>query len=241
MTVSCIAFLASQDVSAQTFSDTWQFTVGLGAVDQPTAPGSATHETIGFPLFSATYDRYFIGSAPGSGLPFGVGAYLFKDDHWLIGAAVGESFFSDTGTTTVANVFAVYGTKYFIARSGITTDIGGHGQGTRGSFDFLGKFSPIDNLTLTAGPGLSWADGEYMQKYYGVNAVQSADSGLPTYTANGGINALRFKFGAQYNLTPKWTLGAQLVLSNLHGDAGKSPLTESRSQDTLGVAAAYHF
>ena len=227
--------------TARTTNEAWQFTAGLATINQPKLPGSSTRKTSVFPVFSATYDRFFAGAVPDTGIPLGLGIYLVQDQHWSIGTEVGETVFGNTGTTTLGAAFANYGTKYFLLTSNVKTDIEGHEQGTQFSINLLGQFQPIENLEISAGPGFTWANGEYMQKFFGIDAAQSAHLGLTPYTARGGIDSLRVTFGARYTITPNWDLGAELKAARLRGDAGNSPLTQSKSQDNFSIFAIYNF
>jgi hypothetical protein len=49
------------------FEDKWKFQVGAGVINGARYPGSRYDFNRGLPLLSISYDRYFIGGAPGSG------------------------------------------------------------------------------------------------------------------------------------------------------------------------------
>lgn len=238
-----------------TASDSWKFNAGIGVVSRPKYPGSGETKASAVPLLSASYGRYFIGSVPGSGVPLGMGAYLVQNAHWRAGIGLGANFkkpreesdsarlsgMGDIDATTLGSVFASYSGSWWKVGGNVVTDLGGKDQGTRVSVDFEAKYSPMDKLQLTAGPGLTWADGKYTQTFFGVDAAQSARSGLPGYTAKSGINAVNFNIGANYQLSPQWGLGARFTASSLRGDAADSPITEKKSQNTFGVFANYRF
>ena len=206
-------------------------------------------------MFSARYGRYFIGGVPEAGVPLGVGAYLFQSEHWRAGVGVGFNLqkprkesdsanlrgLGDIQGTTSGAAFASYNDKWFLANANVVTDVGGKNQGTRFSMNLEGKYSPTDRLMLTAGPGFTWADSKYNQTFFGINAAQSATSGRSTYTPNSGINTVRFSVGANYRLTSQWSMGARLTAENLRGDAAGSPLTEKKSQNSVGLFTSYQF
>jgi MipA family protein len=250
-----LAIAAWQSTSARAADETWQVTVGAGVISSPEYPGAADNKTTGVPLISATYGRYFIGSVPGTGVPAGVGAYLHQDKQWRVGVALGGDFgkareesdderlrgLGNIDGTARGGVFASYTGSWYGVRANVMTDIGGKDQGTLASMDLEARYVPMKGLMLTAGPGFTWSDNEYTRTFFGVDATQSARSGLAKYEAKGGINAVRFSLGANYRLTPNWSLNARVTASELRRDAANSPITADKSQTTLGLFAAYRF
>jgi outer membrane protein len=244
-----------RDVDAKGFPEQWQFTLGAGVLSRPLYPGSDRSKTFALPIFSATYGRYFFGSLPGSGIPAGLGAYLYRDEHWRLGVALGADLTSprkegddprlhglgDIKGTERASVFAAYTYQWLSLRGALSQDIGGKHQGTLASLDLRGEYRPSDRLTLFAGPGITWADSKHTQTFYGVDATQSAASGLPQFTAKSGVESLRLNVGADYRLTPQWTVGALASAGTLRGDAANSPITVRKTQDTFAVFARYRF
>jgi outer membrane protein len=251
------AAAGAPDALAQTapLEDAWRFTTGAAAFTRPLYPGSASTRTEVLPLLGATYGRYFLGGLPGSGVPVGLGAYLVKDEHWQAGIGVGGGItklrkesdaarlrgLGDIANTPRASLFGAYTADWLSVRGAVSADIGGKNQGLQGTFDVEAKYRLTDNLSLTAGPGLVWGDSKYTQTLYGVDAGQSARSGLRQYTAGSGINTARFSAGAAYRLSRNWNLGARVSASKLRGDAANSPIVEKTSQTSLGVFAAYRW
>ena len=251
----CASAFMGQGALAQEASDSWKFSAGLGLMTQPKYPGSADNKTSLLPMLSANYGRYFIGGLPGAGVPAGVGAFLVQDPRWRVGVGLGLNLdkprkesdsarlqgMGDIDATALGSVFASYSDSWWKLGGNVVTDLGGKDQGTRVSIDLEARYSPMDRLQLTAGPGLTWADSKYTQTFFGVDAAQSARSGLPGYTAKSGINAVSFNIGASYQLTSQWGLGARFTASSLRGDAADSPITEKKSQNSFGVFANYRF
>jgi outer membrane scaffolding protein for murein synthesis (MipA/OmpV family) len=235
--------------------DAWHFNLGAGAMSAPRYPGSSDQKLRALPIFGATYDRYFIGSGAGDNSPFGLGAYLFYDSHWRLGAALSYDMISprkesddtthlhglgDIDRTAHATLFGSYTRDWFNARSSISTDIGGKHQGTLATFDLEGRYQPIERLTLSAGPGLTWGSSQYNQTFFGVNARQSAQSGLAAYSPGSGIT-FRVSAGANYQLTRNWGLGARVTASRFQGDIADSPIVDDKTQVNYGIFANYRF
>lgn len=254
-----MALLASSGAMAQgggdAGPDTWRFSAGLGVLRQPRYPGSADSKTSVLPMVSANYGRYILGEIPGAGVPLGVGAYLVQTPEWRLGVALGGHLsnprdesdaarlrgMGDIDGTALAAVFGSYTHQWLVARVGVLTDVGGKGQGTRIGVDLEARHRLTDQLFISAGPGFIWADKKYTQTFFGVTSAQSSRSGLAVYTPGAGVNSVRFNLGANYQLSPQWGLGARVTLANLRGDAVRSPITEKKSQNTVGIFANYSF
>ncbi len=247
--------LAGHGLLAQEAPDTWKALAGVAAISQPRFPGSSAMKTRVLPVVSLEYGRYFLGGVPGAGIPAGVGAFLFRDAHWGIGVGLGADLtrprsesdsprlhgLGDVDSTLVGALFAGYQTKGFAARSSVIGDVGGNGEGTRVTLDLEARFRPTEKLILSAGPGFTWADGGYQRTFFGIDAAQSSHSGRAPYTANRGINALRFTVGADYLLSPKYALGIRLGTNLLQGDAANSPITERKNQNVIAGFATCRF
>ncbi|MDM0002281.1 MipA/OmpV family protein [Variovorax sp. J22P240] len=254
------ATLTAQDALAQArleqvTDDSWRFSAGLGVFSRPKYPGSGDTQVVAVPLVTANFGRYFIGGTPGAGFPFGVGFNLIQDDNWRFGVALGGELtkprkatdapilngWGDISETALGSVFAAYSLDWLTVRGFLVSDIGGNDQGTRFALDLEGKYQLSERLTLSAGPGLTWANGKYTQTFFGISARQSLIAGIPPYSAGSGLNTVRFSVGAQYQLSPQWSLGASVTAAWLQGDAENSPITEDKSQNTYGIFASYRF
>jgi MipA family protein len=236
-------------------ADSWKFGIGAGVMSGPRYPGSSERKTTALPLLSASYGRYFIGGLPGAGVPAGLGVNLVNRSDWKFGVGLGVDLtkprkesddarltgLGDISGTPHGTVFGSYSHDWFKIRGNVITDIGGKHEGTQASLDFEGKYQVTPAFSLSAGPGLTWADKRYTQTFFGVDQTQSLNSGLAPYTAGAGLNMLRFSVGAEYALSRSWFVGARASLGTLRGDARDSPITASKSQNTFGLFGAYHF
>jgi outer membrane protein len=233
----------------------WQVTVGAGVVSLPEYPGSGNDEVRALPLLSARYGRFFLGGVPGAGSNAGLGAYLIENESWTVGAIVSGDVIEprqesddarlrglgDIDSTVRAGVFASYKIGWLILRGSAQSDIADNGQGTIASFDAEATYRPTSRLSLSAGPGVRWADDEYTQTFFGVDAEQAANSDFAQYSASGGADLLRFSLGARYELTQKWSLTARATAARLQGDAADSPIVEDKNQNTFALFVSYRF
>jgi len=233
----------------------WQITLGAGVVSLPEYPGSESEEIRALPLLSVRYGRFFLGGVPGNPSPAGLGAYLYEDETWSVGAVISADVLDprqesddprlrglgDIDSTQRAGLFASYKIGWLTLRASALSDIGSNAQGTIASFDAEATFRPIPRLVLSAGPGVRWANDEYTQTFFGIDAEQAAGSSFAQYTPGGGANLVRFSLGAQYQLTPHWGLGARASAGRLEGDAADSPIVEDKNQNNYALFVSYRF
>ena len=250
---ACVA-LGAQSADAAEPKNEWHFGVGAGAVAYPKYPGSKSATASLLPFVNATYGRFFVGGdLSGAGIG-GVGVNFYQDSGWRVGAALAPDLtrrkesdderlrgLGDVDATIRAAVFANYTGNRIIVTGTVASDISGNHQGTLGHFDVRLRFQPSEALTIVAGPGLTWANSEYMRTFFGVDAQQSAQSGLPQFDAKSGLNSARFAVGARYQFDVHWSAIGVFSESWLLGDAADSPVTVSKSQSVVGAFAVYSF
>jgi outer membrane protein len=249
---ACLAVAAH--AAAEEQKPTWRVSLGAGLDYVPKFPGSDSHKLLPLPFIAASYGRFFFGAFPGAASIAGIGVNLYQDRHWRFGAALSAGLperresddprlqgLGDVRRTASAGVALAYTQSWYAFGASVLSDILNRGQGTLVGLNALGRYRASDRLTLFGGPGLTWADGRYTQTFFGVNAQQSAASGLPEFGTHPGFNSARLGLGAGYRLGERWSALAFASLSTLLGDAVSSPITESRSQYFLGVAIFYRF
>jgi outer membrane protein len=236
------------------FSDRWKFTLGGGAINGPRYPGSRYDFTRGLPLVSISYGRFFIGAVPGGGTPAGAGAYLLHTEHWAIGLDIGGDArkprratddpilrgWGDIPGTARAGMFASY-TRDWLSVRGSISDAVAHHEGVLASLVIEAKYHATQHLTLSIGPEITWANNQYSQTFFGINAAQSQIAGIAPYQAKSGINTVGGSAGANYMLTDHWSLGAHVSYGKLQGDAANSPVTTDKTQRVYGAFFMYRF
>ena len=84
-------------------------------------------------------------------------------------------------------------------------------------------------MRLSLGAGLTLANAEHMQSYFGVTAAQSVTSGYAAYKAEGGARAARVSLALSHAFSARTSVTAGLSVTTLLGDAQDSPLTRRKS------------
>ena len=159
------------------------------------------------------------------------------DDSKLIGLG-------DVGTAYEFGIFAEYmWAPWLRTRAEVRQGFGGHeGIAADLTADVIGRVSP--QLTLSAGPRISFASTPATTPYFSVTPLQSALSGLPVYDAKGGIRSYGAGAQARYLWTPKWGTHVFVEYERLTGDAKNSPIVSLRGspdQWTFGAGVTYAF
>lgn len=101
-----------------------------------------------------------------------------------------------------------------------------------------------DTVRVSAGPRISWASAEYFEAYYGVNASESAASGLSEYDPGSGLKSMGVGGAYDWKTTEKLTTSFFTEYERLMGPAADSSLVKeggSPNQFTFGVSASYRF
>lgn len=83
---------------------------------------------------------------------------------------------------------------------------------------------------LSVGTNLSttWASSKYMNANFGINATQSAASGLAIYAPGSGLRDISLGVGGSYAISPRFSVIANTGYSRLLSGAKKSPLIQQR-------------
>lgn len=109
----------------------------------------------------------------------------------------------------------------------------------RAGLEVKHEFGPGLKATITG--GTTWADDDYMESYFGITALQSANSGLARFDADSGFKDVFIGASADIPLGEQWTLKIMGRYAHLLGDAADSPVVETESQWTGGLGLTYRF
>ncbi|WP_168192785.1 MipA/OmpV family protein [Undibacter mobilis] len=101
-----------------------------------------------------------------------------------------------------------------------------------------------ERLTLSGGPRLSATNAAAVSPYYSITSGQSAASGLPVYSAGGGLKSWGAGAQVSYQIDPGWRSYWFIEYEQLAGDAAKSPLVTQRgsiNQIQVGIGITRSF
>lgn len=224
----------------------WSLIVGAGATYEPDYEGSDDFKVDPLPVFGFTYGDWLEID------PSGITVTALRHEGFALAARVGYESGRDEGDN---DRLAGLGDIDFAAT------VGAKASYTWNAFEFYGTIdqtidgsesligtvgaefkAPVtERLVLGAGVEAVIANDKHMEAYFGVNAAQSARSGLPEYKAEAGLKRVNVSASATYMLSENWLVRGETSLGILTGDAADSPIVEEKLQPSASLFVGYKF
>lgn len=250
--------------SAQGMPEGWSASAGAAAIYAPAYVGSDTYQLSVVPDVSVRYREDFEASVQNgarynlvnrNGLKLGpIARYDFGRDE------DGDSIFQiagdddddleglgDVDGTAELGGFVSYDFLPFLeGEAELRQGIGGH-EGLVGdlAMNYKTEIGGFDRpVYFKAGPRMRVASEEYMEEYFGIDAGQSAGSGLATYAPDGGVVSYGVGGSLTVPVTEKIRATAFAGYDRLGEEAADSPIVDdrgSRNQGTAGITVGYTF
>ncbi len=247
-----IAFGVSPAFADGLFSGNWYVTLGGAGISAPTFEGSKNRKLFfqpiisvgrgGTPRFASRNDNPSFAIYSTDVLRAGVvGKFLPGRDAGTDDALAGLAEIKWGGE--LGGFADVYVTDWMRARAELRQGIRSHdGLVADIAVDAFTDVAP--GLRVSAGPRMTYATSGYTEAYYGVNASESATSGLSQYDPDGGITSYGAGGAITWDATDKLSMSAFTEYKRLAGPAADSSLVKeegSRNQLMFGVSASYKF
>jgi outer membrane protein len=232
----------------------WTITVGIEGKVEPIFLGSKDFTVRPNPLFDirryGTPERF---RAPRDGISFA----LFEGSNFQIGPVgqirIGRRESDDPaalrglGNVPWAGEIGAFAEYWFVpwlraraeVRQGVT---GHHGLVADLTADAVVPVTP--QLTLSGGPRATLVTAAANQPYFSINDIQSIASGLPVYSAGGGLRSVGAGAQARYFWTPQLATHVFVEYDRLTDGAADSPLVTQRgspNQVTIGFGVTRSF
>ncbi|MGF9694299.1 MipA/OmpV family protein [Rhizobium sp. 0TCS1.26] len=224
----------------------WSLIVGAGGSYSPKYEGSDKFEVSPLPVVVFTYGDW-LEIDPG-----GVTVTAYQRDGFALAGRVGYETGRDQddddrlrGLGDI-DFAATVGAKASYTWQGLelyaTVD-----QTIEGSESLIGTFGAEFNVPVTEklilGAGIEGvvANDKHMQAYFGVDAIQSANSGLAAYKAEAGLKQVEVSASATYMLSEHWLVRGEASLAVLTGDAADSPIVKDELQPSTSLFVGYKF
>lgn len=232
--------------------DEWDVSLGFITGAFPDYEGSNDYEFYLLPIGSVTYkDTFFLGYD-------GLGAHLYQQGGWVFGPHLyyraGRDAddndklrgLGDLDGSIEAGLHAFYDGPKIEAKFTLRFDISNNHEGYifEGELSYKQemKFSALDKpVMVKIGPSISLADKDYMRSYFGVNATQSARSGMAVYTPDGGHKDWGMNITALYPYDERWSIIGSAGVDFLGGDAADAPFVDDEVGYTLAIGSLYKF
>jgi len=104
---------------------------------------------------------------------------------------------------------------------------------------------PIDQTwNLSLGAFTTWADDDYMEAYFEIDAADSVRSGLRTFNADSGFKDVGLNLSASYKPWENWGFMGLVSYKRLVGDAEDSPVVDDEGDENQfvgGILVFYEF
>lgn len=88
---------------------------------------------------------------------------------------------------------------------------------------------------------LTWADGDAMQRYFGITPKQASATGLPPHAAGSGLRSAEVGLVGDVDLARHWIGLWGVTRRQLQGYAASSPIARDRTNWSANAGAAYRF
>jgi len=230
----------------------WRIVLGAGVAAMPRYDGARSYRESPAPVIVILY-RDIAFASVGEGL----GVNLVRGANYRAGVSIGYDLgrpMSDEyqhlhglGDISAAPVLKLFG-SYVISKDFpliLRADVRRIVGGANGLLGDLDAFMPLPGSSKTfvmfAGPTITFSNGQYMRKVFGVSAAQAAASGYPVYDAHGGSTAFGVGFSASRFMTPHWLINMDIAWNRLSGSATDSPITQSTVQGVVVLSTAYRW
>ncbi|WP_206245099.1 MipA/OmpV family protein [Novosphingobium terrae] len=249
MSLLTVSGARAQDVDAAAQRDTVRNTdhiiVGMGALYAPAYEGGDKYRALPLPAIDIKQGRFF------ANLRDGIGANLIDTDLVTVGASITytQGYRSKDVPAGVGAVNFGAGARGFVSvhEKGVMLTLGatqGFVGGTKGLVADASLSYPVSvtrRLTIIPSVGTTWANAKFNNRYFGIDTVQAAASGLNTYAPGAGFKDASGSLTASYRITDNIILSASGVVTTVLGADGRSPLVVHKTQPSGFVSVAYRF
>ncbi len=228
----------------------WRYMVGIGVAMVPDYEGSEDYEAVPLPLARVQRgDRY----ASLTGLK--LSSNLVSDPNWRLGPVLnvrGErddvdndqvDAMKDIDTAIELGVVGGYDLNLDKAVLSLEVELLADVSDTHEGWLLTPRLryrrSLSDSFGVLATLSLTVASDDYMETYFGVDATDSANSGLSTFDADSGLKDVSLALGATYDVSGSWSIGVFGLYKQLLEDAADSPVVDDVGDENQFIGGIY--
>jgi outer membrane protein len=224
----------------------YSLSIGPGAAGYPESPGSSHTRVVPIP----GVDFYWSLGAFAS-TDIGLGWNFSRREDLQFGVRLWPVFgrddershqlgLPDVGTRLGKGLFLNYAPlPFLVLQSSVLAGSAYEGDGVQVEAGATVGASIGERALLGVTLGASWANSAYLRTYCGVTPAESVAGGLPVYAPGAGWSDVNLQLVGEMRIGERWKLSGQLVGARLVGDAGRSPVTQSRNQTTFSLTLWY--
>lgn len=251
------AVIPARDVSP------YSWVLGVSVSNGPVFSGSDRRSNGIRPVFGLKYGRYTISSGGGGSLldfdidaaDSGVSARLLEWENFRLSATLrldhgregGDdevlSGLPDVDKTLRGRISGVYDfTRWASVKVAFNQDLMSKGGGGLLSTTFRYEYQVTPRTEFQFAAGFDVANTTHMRSYYGVPASAAGiTTNLPQFDPRGGLQSTSLGVELKTALTDHWVLSGGVRLSQLRGDARRSPLALKPNNYRVYIGLAYRY
>ena len=226
------------------------YSIGGGIGIAPDYEGSEDYELVPVPTGSANFSNGMFVKLQGLNLR----ANLIPSDFWRLGPVynykaerddVDNNQVDRLDEVSDANEFGLFGgiewQNWYVFLEWLA-DMGDAHEGSYGTLKGGYNWIIDPQWALTIGGFATYASDDYMSTYFGIDAADSARSGLSTYDADGGMKDVGLDLGVNWGFASNWDLRGLFQIKQLVGDADDdSPVVDEGSETQFFTAVLVVF
>jgi len=229
----------------------WDVTLGAAVASRPSFEGSDRSIVRALPFVAVSWrDTISLGQGGlsvtahlkkirfGGGLTFDAG----RKDHASDGIfESGDDRLKGLGTIKASAALRAFASTRISLFNFEVSAVKSLNHGVTGTLGLSSGLPLGKKLILTPHIRTTWADGEYMQTYFGVTPAQAGASIFPRFNASSGFKDVRAGANLIYRINSHWFVGTDVGVTRLLGDAALSPISIRDTNVTVMGMAGYRF
>ncbi len=235
--------------------ETLAMNIGLGVASVPDYEGSDDNEAVAMPQFNAKWSNGRSISLFGNR----AAANAIASEEWKFGPVLHFQKNRDSDvddnivskmrkidSKTRAGAFVGFNSGVWDVGAEVVTDMSNDDVDDGGlvSTIIAGYTYDVGNISTRTGISTTYADDDYMQTYFGVDADNSSRSGLAMYNAQSGMKDFGIDVSVKMAVNDRWDARGFIGYKVLLNDAKDSPLVDNlgdNSQFNGGIVGIYKF
>lgn len=238
----------------------FNYVLGVAYGWSPAYAGADGYKSHLRPVLSLAYGRFRLSSSRGNSIMnhglddrgSGASATLVERERFRLSASVrldgGRSSSDDpllqglpeVRSTLRGRVSMGYAlSEHWSLGASASQDLLGRSGGAQFNTSLRYAFDLTPHTTLGLGVGAAFADGTYMRSHFGVPAAAASTSPLPTFVPGAGLYGVDAGLDVMTALSRSWVLFGNAGVSQMRGDARRSPLTQRATGYSVSVGLAY--
>lgn len=251
-----LACLATPAAAQAPQADGFRPVIGAGVLYRPDYRGSDEHEATPIPYVGF---RYGVGGMVLSGEGAGLKLDVLPGDNFAAGPIIkygfGRSDVADPVISLLPEIDAGVDVGGFFEASsqagrgrlsaGLQLASGvGDREGVSASLQAGYHFPISSRVRISLRSSITWADEQFMQTFYGIDAAGAVSSGLASFEAEPGLESAGLSAAVNYRLNEKWSATALASFDRLLNSAADSPIVSDRgseNQTSFGLTLSRAF